>query len=172
MSQISQVICYNSDMEEKAKKIIQKIIYITIATVTKDGNPWNSPVSSAYDNKYNFYWASDKNGQHSKNIRENPNVFLVIYDSTMPEGTGEGVYIQAKAYELTNETEIQHALDTGYKRKGESGHHHEPNEFLGEFPRRFYKAVPEKFWMNGDGDVNGNYIDIRLEVNLLKDKPE
>jgi len=40
---------------------------------------------------------SDKNGQHSKNIAENNRVFIVIYDSTVPEGDGEGVYIQAMA---------------------------------------------------------------------------
>lgn len=155
-------------MEDKAKEILQKIIYITIATSDKNGMPWNSPVSSAFDEEYNFYWTSNKNGQHSQNIRGNPNVFLVIFDSTAPEGTGEGVYVKAKAYELNDETEIQHALETNYKRKGESGHHHEPKEFLGDYPRRFYKAVPETFWINGGGDINGNYIDIRAEVDLLK----
>src|SRR5260370_537682 len=89
-----------SKYAEKAKKIIKKILYITIATASKNGTPWNSPVYSAFDDKYNFFWASDQNGQHSKNIAENNKVFLVIYDSTVPEATGEGVYIQAKAYKL------------------------------------------------------------------------
>lgn len=153
-------------MEEKAKQILQKISYITIATATRDGMPWNSPVYSAFDDDYTFYWASDKNGQHSKNIQENLNVFLVVYDSTVPEGTGEGVYIQAKAYALTEENEILHALEVLDKRVGKTKERN-ASEFLGEYPRRVYKAVPEKFWMNSDGDVNGNYIDIRIEVQLL-----
>lgn len=153
-------------MEEKVKQILQKILYITIATSTKDGMPWNSPVYSAYDENYNFYWASDQNGQHSKNIKENPNVFLVIYDSTAPEGTGEGVYVQAKAYELTDEKEILHALSILDKRVGKTKERH-AEEFLGNYPRRVYKAVPEKFWMNSDGEVNGNFIDIRVEVDLV-----
>ncbi len=151
---------------DKAKRILQKILYITIASVGKDSLPWNTPVYSAFDEDYNFYWASDQNGQHSKNIKENPNVFLVIYDSTALEGTGEGVYAKAKGYELTDEKEILHALEVLDKRVGKTKERN-AKEFLGDYPRRVYKAVPETFWMNGDGNVNGNYIDIRIEVPLL-----
>jgi len=154
------------DNNEKAKEIISKILYITIATSSKDGQPWNTPVYSAFDENYNFFWASDQNGQHSKNIKENPNVFLAIYDSTTPEGTGEGVYIKAKAYEVTDEAEIKHALACLYTRKNQDPEKRKPQEFLGDFPRRVYKAIPEKVWINGDGDVNGNYIDVRIEVTL------
>lgn len=150
---------------KKARKIIEKILYITIATSSKNGIPWNSPVYSAYDDNYNFYWASWKENQHSKNIRENNNVFIVIYDSTVQEGTGEGVYIKAKAYKLEDEKEIQHALQYLDGRVGKKPH--SPDQFLGNMPRRVYKAVPEKFWINGDGEVNGNYIDTRIEVDLL-----
>lgn len=154
-------------MEDKAREILKKIKYITIATSTLDGLPWNSPVYSAFDEEYNFYWASDQNGQHSKNINNNPDVFLVIYDSNVPEGTGEGVYVKAKAYALTDESEILHALKTLDGRVGKVKER-DANKFLGDYPRRVYKAVPETFWMNGDGDVNGNYIDIRVEINLCK----
>lgn len=40
------------------------------------------------------------------------------------------------------------------------------SEFMGEYPRRIYKAVPEKFWMNVAGEINGNYVDKRVEVML------
>ena len=155
------------DLSEKAKKIIEKILYITIATVSKDGQPWNSPVFSAYDESYNFYWNSWKENQHSKNIAENSKVFIVIYDSTVPERMGEGVYIQAKAFMITDEKEIEEARMLLSKRKSKpSSKLRSPAEFLGEYPRRVYKAVPEKVWVNGNGDINGNYIDIRTEVSL------
>lgn len=152
------------DLSEKAKKIIEKILYITIATVSKDGQPWNSPVYSAFDEGYTFYWASWKESQHSKNIAENNRVFLVIYDSTVSEGAGEGVYILAKAYELKDTREITHALSKLYGRVGKKPRKF--NEFLEKHPRRVYKAVPEKVWVNADGEVNGNYIDIRKEISL------
>lgn len=150
----------------RAKEIIEKIIYITLATTSKDGQPWNTPVYSAHDEKYNFYWASDQNGQHSRNIQANRDVFIVIYDSTAPEGTGEGVYIKAKAYQLEDEKEIKRALAILYTRKNQNPEKRKPQEFLGNYPRRVYKAVPEKVWMNSDGEVNRNYIDTRIEIDL------
>ena len=152
---------------EKAQGIIQKILYITIATASRDGQPWNSPVYSAFDENYNFYWNSWTENQHSKNIAGNPNVFLVIYDSTVPEGTGEGVYIKAKAYIVTDEKEIERALEILLKRKNKpSSKLRDAREFMGKYPRRVYKAVPEKVWMNDVGEVNGNYIDKRVEIKL------
>lgn len=152
------------DLNKLAKKIIEKILYITIASVTPEGLPWNSPVYLAYDKNYNFYWASWKDNQHSKNIRNNPNVYIVIYDSTVPEGTGQGVYIQAKAYELTSLKEIAKALLLLYSRKGKNPR--KVIEFLKRYPRRIYKAVPEKFWINVDAEIGGKFVDKKVEVKL------
>jgi len=87
--------------EERAKTVIKKISYITVATVSEDGMPWNAPVFAAYDENYNFYWGTYRDSQKSKNIRHNKNVYLVIYDSNDPPGEGFGVYIKATAEELT-----------------------------------------------------------------------
>ena len=95
----------------------------------------------------------------------NPNVFIVIYDSTVPEGTGEGVYIQAKAHELKNKKEIEHALKYLYRNKNKPPR--AVHEFFGAYPRRVYQAVPEKFWVNTEGEVNGNYVDKRVWLKLI-----
>ncbi len=34
------------------------------------------------------------------------------------------------------------------------------------FPRRIYKFIPEKIWINDVSDIKGNFIDIRKEINL------
>ncbi|OGY97831.1 MAG: hypothetical protein A2855_03050 [Candidatus Liptonbacteria bacterium RIFCSPHIGHO2_01_FULL_57_28] len=149
---------------DRAKEIIEKIWYITVATTNSDGQPWNTPVYSAYDENYFFYWASWKENTHSQNIVKNPKVFLVIYDSTAPEGTGEGVYIQAKASEVQDEKEIEHAMKYLYGRKSKQPRKVE--EFLGDYPRRIYKAVPDKAWINTSGDVDGNFVDKRVEISL------
>lgn len=157
------------DLLKRAKEIIDKIIYITIATSSKDGQPWNSPVYSAYDESYNFYWASWTQNQHSKNIAENDKIFIVIYDSTAHEGTGEGVYIQAKAHVLANENEIEAAIGLLDGRVGKKKDTKTRiAQFMGGKPRRVYKAVPEKFWINGDGDIEGEYIDVRFEIDPRK----
>ena len=152
------------DQVTKAKDIISKIIYITIASVSKNGQPWNSPVYSAYDREYNFYWSSSRDSQHSKNIYDNPNIFLVIYDSTIAEGQGIGVYVKAKAFELTYESELQKALELLYGRKNKPPK--PAADFLYDSPRRVFKAEPEQFWINTDDKVDGHHIDKRVEIKL------
>lgn len=149
---------------ERAKEILSKILYITIATVDDAGRPWNTPVYSAYDEHFNFYWASGIDSTHSRNIRLNPDVFLVVYDSTVPEGTGEGVYIKAYAYELVSEHEAEAALRCYYGRANKVPPN--PSSFLGSRPRRLYKAVPEQMWVNDLKEVDGTTVDGRVEVDL------
>ncbi|MGI8419497.1 MAG: hypothetical protein ACR2LN_02525 [Candidatus Levyibacteriota bacterium] len=43
------------------------------------------------------------------------------------------------------------------------------DKFSGDFPRRVYKAIPQKVWMNKDGEVNGSFVDTRVEINLLRE---
>jgi len=148
---------------KRAAEILRKIRYATIATASKDGKPWNSPVAHEYDNQGNVYWFSDKQNQHSQNVRENENVFIVVYDSTVPEGDGEGVYIEAKAVELTVPEEI---LSVRKIKKGED-YEGKPNDFLGDAVRRVYKAIPQRVWMN-DAEVEGGVFirDYRVDVPL------
>ncbi len=150
---------------KRAKEIIEKIIYITIATVTPEGKPWNSPVYSAYDkDNYTFYWVSPRATQHSKNIAVNPNVFLVIYNSTVPEGTGEGVYVQAQASVVTDPREMTKAIYLLYTRKKKTLR--DVSRFLDLKPRRIYKAVPEKVWLNSTEKIGDEDCDTRIEIEL------
>ena len=148
---------------KRAIEILSTVLYATVATATPDGTPWNSPVAGFWDDEYNLYWFSDKNSVHSQNIRANENIFVVVYDSTMKEGTGEGVYIQAIAYEVTDPDEIRQVvgLQTGNMRCSYE-------QVSGDAHHRFYKAIPQKVWMNDDEkDANGKYIrDIRVGVEL------
>lgn len=151
----------SQNYEEKAKKILAEISYATLATVTSEGKAWNSPVAHDMDGNYNLYWFSDKESEHSKNIRNNPSVFIVIYDSTAPDGEGEGVYIEALAEELTDEAEIDRALRIN------PGNMETGADFLGENVRRCYKAVPQRMWLNDAEERDGVFIrDYRVELNL------
>lgn len=157
-----------SKHNKRAKEIIEKILYLTIATVSKNGEPWNAPVVGAHDKDYNFYWGSHKDSQHSQNVRDTGKVYLVIYDSTVPEGTGEGVYVKARASELNDPRAIKEAhqiLQARYSKP-----YWKLSQVQGAGPIRLYKAVPEKVWMNADGEVNGTYIDTRVEVDLISVK--
>jgi nitroimidazol reductase NimA-like FMN-containing flavoprotein (pyridoxamine 5'-phosphate oxidase superfamily) len=151
-----------------ARQTIQEIQYITIATIYTgtDGRPWNSPVYSAFDAEYNFFWVSGRHSQHSKNIRDNPYIFLAIYDSTIPEGTGagKGVYIQAQARELSDPDHIARAHQLIATRAGKSSR--PADQFLGDRPRRIYQATPEKMWVNDVIERDGDHVDVRAEVDI------
>src|SRR6187551_3580918 len=81
--------------QQIAQVIVRSLLYVTVATTSSVGEPWNSPVYSAYDDRGNFYWTSSPLAQHSRNIDQNGRAFLAIYDSMVPAGKGEGVYIEA-----------------------------------------------------------------------------
>lgn len=148
--------------QTRAAEIIKTIKYATLATVTPEGKPWNSPVAHSYDENLNIYWFSDKEGQHSKNVQHNGHVFIVIYDSTVPYGEGEGVYLQATVTELNDPDEI---IRVRRIKKGDDAG--SADEFLGDAVRRVYKAVPEQVWMNDADITNGKFIrDYRVEIDL------
>jgi len=147
---------------QKARDILAKIQYATVATVTPDGKPWNSPVAHEIDSDNVIYWFSDKEGQHSKNVRKNPHAFIVIYDSTAPEGTGEGVYIEADVVELTDAEEINKIRNTK-----KNAVVNDAQEFLGDAVRRCYKATPKRMWMNDAEEKDGKFVrDYRVEISL------
>jgi len=150
-----------------AADILGRIQYATLATVTEDGKPWNSPVWAMHDNNLCFYWFSDKQSQHSHNVRANGRVFIVVYDSTvsqsLPTGNRNGLYIQARAKELDDIHEIGRVRQA----KG-NGHADDSANFVGEAVRRAYKAIPEKIWMNdAEFDEHGAFVrDYRAELSL------
>ena len=131
-------------MEERhltsAAKILEKIGYMTLATVCADGSPWNTPVAPTYNEELTFRWGSNEHSVHSQNVRREKRVFVVIYDSTAPEGVGEGVYMQGTAEEL--------------------------DEYEGVL--RMYRFHPEQIWINDEEDnEDGSFKrDIRVELNI------
>lgn len=151
---------------QQAAEVIRQVLYINLATITPDNNPWNTPVFTSYDQELNFYWASWHDNQHSQNIRHNPKVFATIYDSTIGEGQGFGLYMQGTATELDKVSQILPGMTLLYKRMQHKLRG--VKEFLTSYPRRIYKFSPQKIWVNRDGDINGNFVDIRKEISLVE----
>jgi hypothetical protein len=147
----------------KAIEIIRNVKYMTIATASEDGQPWNTPVAwFRFNRDYVLYWASWVDNQHSKNIRDNGKAFIVIYDSTPADGKpSAGVYIQAETSELNDKDEVMQAAKVFGNDPYNSSDGH---EYLGAKPRRIYKATPQKMWLNSDGNINGNFVDTRVEA--------
>ena len=152
------------NLSKRAKEIIGQIKYATIASVSENGLPWNAPVFTAFDEQYNFYFGTHKDSQKAKNIRANGRVFLVIYDSTVPVGTGEAVYIKASAQEVSDPSELRRIFELLKERRKATYWGFAALDANG--PIRLYKATPEQAWMNDAGSKNGHYIDTRTKIRL------
>ncbi len=151
-----------------AKRIVQENIYLTIATASKTGKPWISPVFFSYDDNYNLYWVSDKNSLHSKLLRNNPQASIVIFNSQAPIGKGDGVYFETIVKELEDESEIKKAVQIYNKRVTKKIFRvKEINEVMNKAIWRIYKATPTKISKLTEGKiVNGQYVDKRVELHL------
>ncbi len=147
-----------------AKEILAAIRYVTISSASRDAEPWGTPVLAAFDDTYTCYWTSLNTTQHSKNIIENPRVHLTCFDSTAAPGECGGVYIQAHATEMTDPVEITRAVQLLYARKNKPAR--DASEFLGDSPKRMYKAVPQKTWISLDADVKKDPLTAKREIVL------
>lgn len=136
----------------QAKQILEKIPFMHIASVSDEGMPRNTPVWAAYSKDHTFFWKSSKDSKHSQNIIKNPAVFVVVTEYDIKRG----VYMEGKAYELTDEEEIKEVLELFYKRKGTPV---DPPSST----RRLYKFIPKKFYINTYSKTDG---DKRIELKL------
>lgn len=151
------------DITVKAKKLIEEIPYITIASVTPQGEPWNSPVFAVHDEEYNFYWNSSPESQHSKNIANKADIFVSIYDTRGALDEGFGIYMQAEASIVADHELTQAILDIYFMRKGKVPLTCE--QFLAGH-QRFYVAKVKKCWVNCY-DKTHTPADWKEEINLL-----
>lgn len=84
-----------------ARVILKGNSYMTIGTADLTGRPWVSPVWFAAAAYTEFFWVSSPDALHSRNVVVRPEVSIVIFDSRVPIGTGQAVYMSALAEELT-----------------------------------------------------------------------
>jgi hypothetical protein len=88
------------DQASVAREIIDRSLYMVIATADPSGQPWASPVYFAPSGYRDFFWVSEPEASHSINLRDRREVGIVIFDSSVPIGTGQGVYMVGVAREL------------------------------------------------------------------------
>lgn len=152
-----------------AGRIIKSTTFMVIATSTRNGKPWTTPVFFGYDRKCNLYWISAKNSLHSRLIKENNRVAVSIFSQDSPK---ECVYIEGKASEIPKK-EMQHAVNVIYTRHskyntfGVTGRIRTSEDFTGSSPRRLYRLVPEKAWVLAPPEkIKGHHVDARKEIQL------
>jgi nitroimidazol reductase NimA-like FMN-containing flavoprotein (pyridoxamine 5'-phosphate oxidase superfamily) len=91
----------DTDPTATARAIIDANLYMVLGTADEAGRPWVSPVYFAHSEYHEFFWVSSPETKHSHNLAGRPEISIVIFDSQVPIGTGQGVYMSASAEELT-----------------------------------------------------------------------
>ena len=133
-----------------ARTIIDTIVYMVLGTADEAGHPWTSPVYFACKAYKEFYWMSSPNVRHSRNILLRPQISIVIFDSRVPVGKGQAVYISAVAEEL-----MGNDLDRGlqlYNGRFQDPTAHGVSVIVPEDVRtpalyRLYRAVALEHWV-------------------------
>ena len=128
--------------DDIARAILDAGVYVVLATADADGVPWASPVWFAKEDYRELYWVSYPGARHSQNIAVRPQVALVVFDSTVPPGTGQAVYMTATAEQLTDAPAIEHGISIFSRESVRQGVAQEwaPDRVTGEARLRLYRA--------------------------------
>jgi hypothetical protein len=108
------------DLTAVARLMIDSNMYMVLGTADGSGRPWVSPLYFAADGYTEFFWVSSPEATHSRNISVRPEVGIVIFDSRVPIGTGQGVYMPAAAEQVTG-AELHRGIDVFSRRSLEHG---------------------------------------------------
>jgi nitroimidazol reductase NimA-like FMN-containing flavoprotein (pyridoxamine 5'-phosphate oxidase superfamily) len=126
--------------DDIARAILDAGIYVVLATADADGVPWASPVWFAKEGYRELYWVSYPGARHSQNIAVRPQIAMVVFDSTVPPGTGQGVYMTATAEHLTDPAAIEHGIGVFSRESVRDGDEEEwgADQVTGEARLRLY----------------------------------
>ena len=143
------------ELVKLAKDIIRNNIYLTLGTA--DGNPWVAPLFYCVNDSYNFYFISQLDSLHTKQMLKNQKVAFSIFDSHAEEGKGQGVQAMGNIHMITEdelETEISNYHTTFIEIK--------PEFLKGDAPYRLFKLTPSEVWVT-DPEAK---VDKRVKVEL------
>lgn len=129
-----------------ARDLLDTNRYLTLGTVDPDGRPWTSPVYFAAAGLREFYWTSETQASHTRNLTERPQVSIVVFDSSVLPYHGRAFYAVATASELRGDE-----LDRGLRMYPRPG---DPNataitrdDVTGSSPYRLYRATATDVWV-------------------------
>ena len=83
------------ELADVARSVIDANRYMALGTADGAGNPWVSPVWFASEDYRNFHWVSSPDAKHSRNLAAHPEVAIAIFDSSVPVGGAQAVYMKA-----------------------------------------------------------------------------
>ena len=153
------------DLDAMARRVVDANRYMTIATLDPDGAPRLSPVYYTPARYTDLYWVSSPEAHHSRNLRERPEVQIVIFDSTVAVGHAEAVYLGARAREVPDE-ELDGVLGEAF-RPERGARAFTRAELTGDGDLRLYVASTTscEVLARGGDPVHGTGVDRRVPAD-------
>lgn len=147
------------DLARVARAVVDANSYLTLATADRAGRPWPSPVWYAHAGYREFFWISVPGARHSRNLAEQPEAGIVIFDSHVAAGTAQAVYLTVRAAEVTADELIPGIEVFSARSLALVGRPWTPDEVRAPAAPRLYRARVSELWL-----LDG--FDQRLPVEL------
>jgi hypothetical protein len=136
------------DAAQTVTDIIEASRYLVLATADAAGRPWSSPVYFAHIGLAEFFWVSSPEVTHSRNIAVRPEVGIVVFDSQVAIGTGQGVYMSAIADLLEDSAETARGIGAFSRRSVAHGGQEWTSGDVGPGAGlRLYRATADAPWI-------------------------
>ena len=135
------------DLAAVARAIIDGNRYMVLGTADAEGRPWVTPVYYAPSGYAELYWVSSPDANHSRNLAGRAEMSIVVFDSRVAVGEGQGVYMSAVAQELTD-SDLEHGIEI-FSRVSES-HGAKPwtlDDVQPPAALRLYRARVSEHWV-------------------------
>ena len=151
-----------------ARSVIDANRYMALGTADEAGHPWVSPVWFASDDYRNFHWVSSPDAKHSRNLAAHQEVAIAIFDSSVPVGGAQAVYMKGVATELTG-TELEQGIEIFDRvSRRDHGGAFGLDDVQGSSLFRLYRATVTEHWMliAGRDPDRGSGVDRSERVSL------
>ena len=134
------------DLAAHARALLDVNRFLTLGTVDPRGRPWTSPVYFAATGLREFYWSSEADATHSRNLRGRSDVSVVVFDSSVRPYQGRALYAAGEACELAGD-DLERGLEVypGPADRGATALTRD--DVTGSSPYRLYRATATDVWV-------------------------
>jgi hypothetical protein len=134
------------DLADHGRALLDANPFLTLGTADSGGRPWTSPVYFAADGLREFYWCSQSDALHSRNVRERPAVSVVVFDSSVQPYHGRALYAAGVACELAGD-DLERGLIIFPGPADRGGAALTRDDVTGSSPYRLYRATASDVWV-------------------------
>ena len=156
------------ELSGHARSVIDSNRYMALGTADEAGHPWVSPVWFASEDYRDFHWVSSPDSKHSRNLATRPEVAIAIFDSSVPVGAAQAVYMRGLAKEHTGD-ELEPGLEVFDRVSREDiGREWGLDDVQGSALVRLYRATVSEHWVliSGRDPERGSGVDRSEQISI------